>query len=310
MRLAQLHFVATLTHSIPSPLTVIDSDRNGVDDRAYVGDSGGNVWRIDFTEHGQPAPGFPAIVDRNWYLTRLATLGGSGAGDRRFFHAPDVVQSRDSAGDYAGVLLVSGNRAAPREVGVRNFAYLLKDRRVAAGGDGALPAPVSAIAHDVLADITGGCRSAAEYTCSDTDLEPGWKLELVSPGEKGLSTPLVTNGKLLFTSYVPSTGEDPADSPDTCTAAEGSSRLYAVALRDGSPALTPTGQLTSGNEPEDADAPPLRFQATGPGLPADVVPDGNRVLLPGGGLAGSELLSVPGRHWWRSYWREEEVDSL
>ncbi|MGL4566069.1 MAG: hypothetical protein ACRCVD_12300, partial [Halioglobus sp.] len=34
----QLHFVPTLTDSIPSPLTLIDSDRNGVDDRAYVGD--------------------------------------------------------------------------------------------------------------------------------------------------------------------------------------------------------------------------------------------------------------------------------
>ena len=33
-------------------------------------------------------------------------------------------------------------------------------------------------------------------------------------------------------------------------------------------------------------------------------------IFPGGGLAGSELLSLPGRHWWRSYWREEEVDSL
>ena len=185
----------------------------------------------------------PAPAARDWYLTRLATLGENGPGDRRFFHAPDVVQSRDSAGDYAGVLLVSGNRAAPREVDTRNFAYLLKDRWVAGGGDGALPAPVSAIAHDVLADITGGCGSAAEYTCSDTDLEPGWKLELTAPGEKGLSTPLVTNGKVLFTSYVPSTGEGPADSPDTCSAAQGSSRLYAVALRDGSPALTPAGQL-------------------------------------------------------------------
>jgi type IV pilus assembly protein PilY1 len=112
---------------------VIDSDRNGVDDRAYVGDSGGKVWRIDFTERGRLPQGSPASAARNWYLTLLADLGGSGDGDRRFFHAPDVVQSRDSAGDYDGVLLLSGNREAPLDVDVRNFAFLLKERRAAGG---------------------------------------------------------------------------------------------------------------------------------------------------------------------------------
>ncbi len=133
--------VANLTHSIPAPVTVIDADHNGVDDRAYVADSGGNVWRIELTEYEQRAADSVVTDSSNWYLTRLASLGGSGDADRRFFHAADVVQSRDSAGDYDGVVIVSGDRAAPRELDVRNFAYLLKDRRTAGAGRASSPAP-------------------------------------------------------------------------------------------------------------------------------------------------------------------------
>ena len=54
-RLFNSLFVPELRDSIPSALTVIDADHNGVDDRAYVGDSGGNVWRLDLAEHSQLA---------------------------------------------------------------------------------------------------------------------------------------------------------------------------------------------------------------------------------------------------------------
>ena len=128
-------FVAELTESIPSPLTLLDADNNGVHDRAYVGDSGGNIWRIDFTELQRPLTDTDVAASSNWHLTRLATLGGAGQDDRRFFHAPDVAQSRDGSGEYDGVLIVSGDRAAPRELEVRNFAYLLKDRHTARSGE-------------------------------------------------------------------------------------------------------------------------------------------------------------------------------
>jgi type IV pilus assembly protein PilY1 len=309
-----LLFVANLTDSIPAPVTVIDADRNGVDDRAYVADSGGNVWRIELTEYAHRAADTTVTDSRNWYLTRLASLGGSGAADRRFFHAADVVQSRDGAGDYDGVVIVSGDRAAPRELEARNFAYLLKDRRTA--GTGSSPAP--AISHDALPDITESCRSAAASTCRAADLGPGWKLELQSPGEKGLSAPLVTRGRVLFTSYVPFDGESLGDglevvhaaSPLACSAVEGIGRLYAVRLGNGAPALPAPGKIEFQDDAEAADEETDRFRYIGPGLQGDVVPHGGQVLVPGSGLGGSSLLPVPGPHWWRAYWREEEVDSL
>ena len=40
--------------------------------------------------------GGPAAVLASWRLRQIATLGGAGENDRRFFHAPDVARTRDA----------------------------------------------------------------------------------------------------------------------------------------------------------------------------------------------------------------------
>tara|TARA_R110001592_G_scaffold215025_2_gene468337 strand:+ start:116280 stop:119816 length:3537 start_codon:yes stop_codon:yes gene_type:complete len=294
----QQHYVAGLEHSIPSPVSLMDSDHNGVDDRGYFGDSGGNIWRIDFTEAVYRPEGSGVTDAANWYLSRLAALGGSGESDRRFFHAPDIVQSRDGSGDYTGVVITSGNRAAPRDVRVRDFVYLLKDRTPAGTK---FDTAASSLSHGRIVDITSACVAAEEAQCEAEDLALGWKLELQAPGEKGLSTPLVSSGSVFFTSYIPRD----VSKAESCAASEGSSRAYAVRLADGSPALSAAGKLTLEEEDEAA-----RHMDIGPGLQGDIVPYGDRVLLPGRGLEGGALISVPGRARWRAYWREEGVDDV
>lgn len=306
---AEQLFVPGLLDSIPSPVTLLDSDHNGVDDRAYVGDSGGNVWRIDFTEYRKRKPDTVATDPANWRMTRLSALGGAGDADRRFFHAPDVVRSYDNLGEYDGVVIVSGNRAEPGDVQVKNYAYLLKDRQTAR--DEALPAPpvMPEISHDGLADITGACLADAAQACNEADLAPGWKLALQGRGEKGLSTPLVSNGRVLFTSYVPFVDDGidgvPEQAVSTCESSQGHGRIYGVNLRNGSPALTTARKFKLGDAEEAT-----RFLSIGPGLQGDVVPVGDGVLIPGAGLAEGVLVPVPGKTWWRAYWREDEVDTL
>jgi type IV pilus assembly protein PilY1 len=291
-----LLFVPELMDSIPSPLTVIDADRNGVEDRAYVGDSGGKVWRLDLDEHGQLelAPG--AAASGRWRLRLLASLGGSGAADRRFFHAPDVVQSRDAMGDYDGVVIVSGNRAAPTETRVRDFAYLLKDRGTAGAAALDDAPPVATITEAQLADVGDSCRAEETSGCATGELSAGWKLALQGRGEKGLSTPLVSNGSIVFTSYVPAVSADQA-----CPLPLGRSRTYKLALRDGAPRMVPAGNL----QPQQA---PVPYRELGPGLRGDVVPLQDGLLLPVNGGADDQLLTVPGRTRWRAYWRQEGVD--
>ncbi|MEE4146683.1 MAG: PilC/PilY family type IV pilus protein, partial [Halieaceae bacterium] len=305
-----IFYAQGLTDSIPSALAVIDTDHNGVDDRAYVGDSGGNVWRIELTEHRRARPGTATTDAANWSLERLASLGAAGAGDRRFFHAPDVVQSRDVAGDYVGVLIVSGNRASPLEQQAHNFAYLLKDRKTAATGDeGAYPGG-SVIGHEDLADVTGDCLSPAQESCVAADLIAGWKLAMQAPGEKGLSTPLLSNGTAFFTTYVPVAPGAPGDSPPDCAESAGVSRVYGVTLGSGLPALPPPGELTFADRNDTPVERRDRFRRIGPGLPADVLPFYEHVLIPAAGLGDATPVRVPGRSRWRTWWREEEVDTL
>lgn len=291
-----LLFVPDLTDSIPSPLTVIDADRNGVEDRAYVGDSGGKVWRLDLDEHRQLelAPG--AAVFGRWRLRLLASLGGTGTADRRFFHAPDVVQSRDALGDYDGVVIASGNRAAPTETGVQDYAYLLKDRGTAGATapDGA--PPVVALTQVQLADVGDSCRVEEPSGCGTGELSAGWKLALRGSGEKGLSTPVVSNGSIVFTSYVPA-----ASNGQACSLPLGRSRTYKLALRDGTSRMAPVGNLQSQQAP-------VPYRELGPGLRGSVIPLRNGLLLPGNGGAYEQLLTSPGPTTWRAYWRQEGVD--
>ncbi|MCB1733093.1 MAG: hypothetical protein KDI21_21655, partial [Halieaceae bacterium] len=132
--------------------------------------------------------------------------------------------------------------------------------------------------------------------CDLGELSAGWKLALQGGGEKGLSTPLVSNGSIVFTSYVPA-----APAEQACAQGPGRSRTYKLALRDGAPRMAPVGSL----QPQQA---PVPYRELGPGLRGDVVPLQNGLLLPGIDATDAQLLSVPGRTRWRAYWRHEGVD--
>ena len=104
--------------SVPSTVTAVDTNGDGLTDRVYVGDTGGRVWRADI--HGE--------VTSDWKVTLLADMGrhyiNSQENDRRFFHRPDVVQSRDGVGPFDAVVIGSGNRADP--LSARRFSRRLR----------------------------------------------------------------------------------------------------------------------------------------------------------------------------------------
>ena len=291
----QVHVNNGLVHSFPSTVTTFDSNANNVTDRLYVGDSGGALWRIDVPE------GSEANHRRdNWKATKLAQLGnGSGADDRRFFHAPDVVNTRDGVSNYHGVIISSGNRANPLETTADNYLYLVKDRVLTSG------ATVSKIVDetnisttDDLRDITDVCITGAEDSCASADLALGWKLAMEINGEKGLSAPLTAGGTIFATSYLPggSTGS-------TCEPSEGTGRLYAIALKNGSAAL-PLSATINGSLKES------RYTDIGPGIPPGAKPIGDKILLPGTGIDGNQIVDTAGRTRWKIYWREAGVDKL
>jgi len=282
-----------LVDSIPSALTVADTDGDGFTDRIVVGDTGGNVWRADLL--GEDVS--------SWKLTLLASLGRHGsdasgiADDRRFFHRPDLVQSKDSGGLFDSVLIGSGDRADPLDFGgqVDNWFYMIKDRQTAVGsGVDIILQPWD------FGDVTSNCLQSG--SC-DIDLTNGWRLQLTEPGEKVLATALTLSGKVFFTTYLPRT----AGASSACAPAEGAGRLYAVAFQDATAVIN---YDTSDDDPTNPGEPSTtndRFtDLSSAGIPAEVVSvPPNKILRP-----DLQVDDVDATTRWRTYWYLQEDSDL
>lgn len=305
---------ADMTDSIPSDVTIVDTNGDLKTDRILVGDTGGNIWRADIDG-----------PRTEWQTILLATVGrhSSDAGgtddDRRFFHRPDFVPSYDANGPFDAVIIGSGNRPNPldKEYSAKpiNYLYMIKDRDVT-------PPTVSAPVEDTnwdntsFTDITDNC--IGKGTCATTpDLSKGWKLRLeAGDGEKSLSTPLTLSNTVYFTTYLPKglygdettvTDESGNIEEATCGPSEGSGLLYAVNLADGTPALNyNTADDSESGEQSESD----RYkELDSAGIPADVVGinmDGKAYVLPPD--LQPEEASAATR--WRTFWYEVEDTDL
>ena len=284
---------AGLVDSIPSPLTVADMDGDGYTDRIVVGDTGGNVWRADLAGSD---PG-------GWKLSLLASLGrhamnSSGKDDdRRFFHRPDLVPSRDEHGSFDAVLIGSGDRPDPLDIGgmVDNYFYMIKDRNIAVGAG-----VDTGMDHAYLGDVTDNCLQVNAGSCT-VDLGDGWKLALESPGEKVLATPITIAGNVYFTSYIPQ-GDVGVDS---CAPSEGSGRLWALDIQNAFSVVNYNTSDDTETNPDAATTKADRYtQLLSPGIPAEVVSiPPNKILRP-----DLQIDNVNTSVRWRTFWHLEEEE--
>ena len=134
--------VANMKHSIPSRVTLQDSNRDGIMDRVYVGDTGGQVWRVDLGNDILAAGGIKTAGDcqslsgcEKTVVGRLASISNSSntADYRRFFEAPAVVQVVDTefadgiGTEYDYVLMGTGYRSHPLDEDVSDRFYAFRD---------------------------------------------------------------------------------------------------------------------------------------------------------------------------------------
>lgn len=219
---------APLEYPIPASVAVLDSDHDGFDDRLYVGDLGGNVWRLDMNgEFSQ------------WQISRLATLSmSSAAKPLRFFGQPLIVRSllRVSSDQYSSVdvpadwvLLGSGNRdelLAPSS----NGYFALPDRQVIPYAESEnIPDPLTyEDLHSVFSKKSNSSPSGV--------FTQGWYVDVAQ--EQIFGNGYVAAGKVWFTSFDVA-AKNGADSI-------GTTRLYQFDLVTGSyPEKQPVvGQLS------------------------------------------------------------------
>lgn len=138
--------VSGMDCAIPSDVTVIKNLSGGAVNRAYVGDTCGNLWRLDF---GNTYNSDSAASRASWVtVTKIASVGGTANADRRkFLYPPDVVAATSTV-PYDSLLIGSGDREHPFDTTVVNRMYMFKDR----GGDlgSANNGPYTGTAKDVL----------------------------------------------------------------------------------------------------------------------------------------------------------------
>ena len=237
-----------MTHSIPSDIRLLDSNRDGHTDRLYVGDMRGQIFRIDLK---------PTLTNSTGVL--LASLSGDTEADnRRFYYPPDVVLTqRNGIPPYISINIGSGYRAHPLNPPasadgiserVNDRFYSLRDPYVT----GPIPPNVTITP---ISDGSDGSDSnlfdaTSNLVASSSDISAlagarGWYITLGDgSGEKVLAPSMTLNGEIFFTTYTP-----PAQvTISECGPQPGIGRLYRVSLFDATPIRNKTELSDSGTE--------------------------------------------------------------
>jgi type IV pilus assembly protein PilY1 len=199
----------SMTYSIPSDITTLDTNGDSKVDRLYVGDMGGRMWRFDIGDAG----------DTSSWSGRIIFSGHTGA---KIFYPPDVTFEREDV-DFEMLFFGTGDRENPKDVTVVNRLYALKDR---------LPYPHTPMTEADLKDVTEDLLQASGITepeknaiLSDLRQKNGWFIKLdQTPGEKCVSTPVTFYGGVYYSTFSPTL----EGQVSICNLGPGTATLYIV----------------------------------------------------------------------------------
>ena len=191
-------------YSIPSDVKVVDEDNNGFVDKLYVGDLGGQLWRIgqvSVDSDGITALSFPdcneninswtgqILFSASTYVVDLVTY------TRKFFYPPSVTLEHG----YDLIFIGTGDREAACDTNTgADRIYAMKDTHGS-----------TILTETDLVDVTDPLATAPnlDHAYTDVDLngryDQGWYIRLVdgngaAVGEKVLAQSV---GKLLTVAF-------------------------------------------------------------------------------------------------------------
>ena len=155
---------------------------------------------------------------------------------RKFFYAPSVVQQNfaGNLGDW--IYLGSGDREDPQSNDVVNRFYAIKNPWPTGwenDDDTLAVTDLSDVNYDIYND-TGATQLQKDTKTLELELKSGWWFNLGNSGEKIVSSPLVFDKVVYFTTFTPTSESSPAT--DSCSTGSGAgiARLYAVNYENGS----------------------------------------------------------------------------
>ena len=233
--------LSAMQYSIPARISVIDRDNDGLADHMYVVDMGGQLFRLDIYNGNSGDDFIKGAL--------IGEFSGDVAEDnRRFYYGPDVSEVALRNEHYYAVAFGSGFRAGPLNTTVDDRFYMYKDYGVFALDENenfTLPATTlneSNFYDASLHLLTSTDDEARELANTAFEGKDGWMLRLTTKGEKVLSSPLILDYKIFFTTYVPASSSESSCAPPT-----GNSRAYLVNLFNANAVddLNQTGELDS-----------------------------------------------------------------
>ncbi|MGD9079015.1 MAG: hypothetical protein PVG96_06735, partial [Desulfobacterales bacterium] len=214
-----------MTHSMVD-VSGIDHDGDGITNRIYAGDLGGNIFAFKDDEAMSFCSGTlsKSIPDGIWSAHKLFSASGVDGVQRKILYAPDVVG--EEFGEY--IFFGTGDRTDPADTGVVNRFYAVKNDWSGA----------ATLDESYLVDVTDDLiqlGSEAEKQAVKTSLEngKGWFIRLENTGEKVVASPRVYGGVVYFTTYTPDTAGPDGSDPCAASTVRGVGRLYAVDYKTG-----------------------------------------------------------------------------
>jgi len=212
------------TRSVAADISVLDIDNDGYVDVAYAVDTGGNIYRIDFTTG--PSGNYSASSSTSWAMNRVAYTNGAG---RKFLFAPALLPTGNGkvylalgTGDREHPLITSYPYTTP----VLNRFYVYLD-------------DLTSTTADNLDDVNSFKDFSGTSSCSTTGVVPGstykgWFMDLnqYGRGEQVVTSAVIAGGMITF-----STNRPIPATAGSCANSLGEARGYWVNLINGSGAI-------------------------------------------------------------------------
>jgi type IV pilus assembly protein PilY1 len=187
--------LTSMNYSIPSSVTIVDWNDNGFIDKVYVGDTGGQLWRIGkFATSTSIALPFPDCDENiaNWDA-QVIFISDSSTYARKFFYPPALTLEKG----YDLLFIGTGDRENACATTSSDRYYCIRDKQLA-----------ETYYEADLIDMTGwpALQPSLDTLSADVDangrLDQGWFIRLAT-GEKVLSESLVYYKTTYFTTFVP-----------------------------------------------------------------------------------------------------------
>jgi type IV pilus assembly protein PilY1 len=209
--------------AVPGDVTLVDRDFDGAADHAYVGDTGGNIYRIDFVDPVSLAP----VSAGSWTISKIASTSG---GARKFLFGPSALALANEvilalgSGDRERPLITNYPYTSP--VQNRFYVFIDKFTGTTENLDGAN-----------MANFT----SATDCSTALSAGQVGWFMDLnAGVGEQTVTSSVIFGGTVFWST------NRPVPVTNSCATNLGEARGYAVNLLNAS-GVVGSGALCGGS---------------------------------------------------------------